>query len=118
MRNIIFILVLFACLACDNESPGDCSVAVTVRDLTGLDGCRWVMELNDGSVIQPEIPYLMCGTPPIPKEIAEDPLYNFELHDGQRLLISYYETNHVNICMVGRTAKITCIKELGNFPEE
>jgi len=87
-----------------------------VRDLTGFDGCRWVLELADGTRLEPEMPYLKCG--PLSKEFTEDPLYNFELRDGQKVRISYVEINRPSICMVGPTVKIICIEEVTPFPEE
>lgn len=116
---MFFSLLLSALfIQCDNPGTGDCLIPATVRDLTGFDGCRWVLELADGSRLEPEMPYLMCGTPPLPKEITEDPLYNFELRDGQKVRISYVETNRPSICMVGPTVKITCIEEVNSIPEE
>lgn len=103
----LFLAVIF--IQCEEESP-DCTVSATVRDLTGFDGCGFVLELEDGTRIEP-VRLTYCGTPPLPKEITEDPLYNFEFIDGKKVFISYIETGSPSICMVGPVVKITCISE-------
>lgn len=114
-----FILIfsgLFLIQCTDNSSS--CSTYATVRDLTGLDGCGFVFELEDGTRLEPQLLFV-CGTPPIPKEVTEDPLYNFEFVDGKRVRIAYVETDQSSICMVGPTVKITCLEEIPvRNPEE
>jgi hypothetical protein len=111
MKTLITILFVVALLSCETDSVGDCTVNATVRDLTGFDGCGFVLELEGGSRIEPILPFMDCGTPPLPKEITEDPLYNFEFIDGKRVRVSYTETGNPSICMVGPVVKITCITE-------
>ena len=111
MKTIIIALLGVALLSCENESVGDCMVPATVKDLTGLDGCGFVLELEDGSRIEP-LRFIRCGTPSQAKEMTEDPLLNFEMHDGQKVRISYTETDYASICMVGPVVKITCITEV------
>jgi hypothetical protein len=85
----------------------------TVKDLTGLDGCGFVFELSDGSKLEPIRQVIRCGTPPLPKEVTEDPLYNFQFVDGKKVRIAYEEiTEAASICMVGKVVKITCLKEI------
>lgn len=111
MKTLIITLFAVVLLSCENESVGDCTVPATVRDLTGLDGCGFVLELEDGSRLEP-LRVFRCGTPPLAKEEADDPLLNFEMHDGQKVRISYTETESPSICMVGPVVKITCITAL------
>jgi len=109
-------------LACTNEGynpsvPCTQGVEATVRDLTGLDGCGFIFELEDGTRLEPQRIMLFCGTPPLPKEVTEDPLYQFEWVDGKRVKIGYdVLTEGVSICMVGPMVKITCIEELNQEP--
>ncbi len=114
----IFVLLFVSALAfqgCNDDEPGtSCTTYATVRDLTGLDGCGFVFELEDGSRLEPQRPFLFCGTPPLPKEITEDPLYNFEFVDGKLVKIGYRETGTSSICMVGPVVKITCIEEVAS----
>ena len=117
MKNLIgvFLIVLLfsTCSTNDVEPDPQCSIPATVRDMTGLDGCGFVFELNDGTRL---IPYMLffCGTPPLPDEVTEDPLYNFEFVDGKKVFIEYELRDQPNICMVGPVAKITCISDAQN----
>lgn len=114
MKKLFPLLLLaFVFTQCDDgDDTAQCTVLATIRDLTGLDGCGMVLELEDGSRIEPVRPTLFCGTPPLPKEITEDPLFGFEFVDGKRVKISYEETGAFSICMVGPVVKITCIEEV------
>ena len=114
MKNTIaFILALGLC-GCSDDAPSpedqNCSTPATVRDLAGLDGCGYVFELDDGTHLEP-VMMAYCGTPPLPKEITENPLYRFEFVDGKKVLISYTITDGVSICQVGPRVTITCISE-------
>ena len=119
MKKLTLILVLMGFLfSCEEEiDPSvSCSIGVeaTIRDLTGLDGCGFVFELNDGTRLEPlRLDY--CGTPPLPKEITEDPLYNLIWVNGKRVKIGYEVTKAVSVCMAGPIVKINCLEEL-NVP--
>lgn len=106
---VLMVLVLFGCD--DDNDQEICKTKATVRDLTGLDGCGWVFELEDGTKLEP-LRFLYCGTPPLPKEITEDPLYGFEFVDGKQVLINYEPVENASYCMVGPVVKITCLTEL------
>jgi hypothetical protein len=117
MKKIGLLFLLgFALFRCDGD-PETCTVPATVRDYTGLDGCRFVFVLEDGTALEP-VRYVDCGTPPLPAEVTEDPLYDFEFVDGKKVFISYTETGSPSICMVGPVVKITCIKEAPAISEE
>ena len=95
----------------DSVVPCNEGVEATVRDLTGLDGCGFVFELNDGTKLEPYL-LMYCGTPPLPKEVTEDPLYQFEFEEGKKVIIGYEEMpNRNSHCMAGPTVKITCLTE-------
>jgi hypothetical protein len=108
-----FALYVFM-IACTEESiTRNCGTTATVRDLTGLDGCGYVFELNDGTRLISVWDMGYCGTPPLPKEITEDPLYNFQFTDGKKVLIGYEDRpDHATSCMAGKTVKITCLEEI------
>jgi len=108
---VIFVIVS----ACTKEAikTTDCAIEATVRDLTGLDGCGFVFELNDGTKLEPQM-LAYCGTPPLPKEVTENPLYNFQVVDGKKVKIGYEEVGGASICMMGPIVKITCITELSD----
>jgi hypothetical protein len=83
-----------------------CGVTATVKDLTGLDGCGKVLELEDGKRL---IPFIFCGTPPLPP--AEDFWLN-KAKDGMKVSVSYSISEISNICMAGETVTLNCINEI------
>lgn len=107
---LLFATLLFSRCS-EEEIQKGCSTIATVRDLTGLDGCGYVFELENGTRLEP-VRILFCGTPPLPKEATEDPLFNFIFEEGKRVLISYELTQTASICMAGLPAKITCLTEI------
>jgi hypothetical protein len=49
----------------------------------------------------------------LPKEVTENPLFNFEFADGKQVKIGYeILKNEASICMVGDVVKITCLEEI------
>lgn len=116
MKKVLTLLfvsvIVFSCADENIDKDEDCSTPATLRDLTGLDGCGFVFELEDGTQLEPQRIFF-CGTPPLPKEAIEDPLYNLEFIDGKKVLIDYEELDSaVSICMVGPVVRITCLKEV------
>lgn len=110
MARIVLILFLFSiCISCSEDETSDCSVSATVRDLTGLDGCGFVFELEDGSRLEPIIYYYIQHEP-------SDPLSNFQFVDGKKVMIDYEVTDRGSVCMVGQVVRITCLTEVG-IPE-
>lgn len=108
-------------ISCDEEQPivitCDNAVLATVKDLTGLDGCGFVFELADGTKLEPQMLFF-CGTPPLPKEVTENPLYNFQWVDGKQVRIAYEEIpDAASICMAGKIVKITCLEEVSPSAE-
>jgi hypothetical protein len=115
MKAALFLLALaIASVSCkkdDSVTKSNCTTYATVRDLTGLDGCGFVFELADGTRLEPlRIGY--CGTPPLPKEVPNDPLYSFEFIAEKKVKIGYEKVESVSICMVGPVVKITCLEEV------
>jgi hypothetical protein len=116
MKNVfvpsLLLAAMISLLACDNEPlSGSCKTPAIVRDLSGLDGCGFVFELNDGSNLIP-VALFWCGTPPLPKDMPEDPLADFTLRDGMGVLIDYEELQDIaTVCMAGKAVRITCIEE-------
>jgi hypothetical protein len=120
MKKVLAILFVSSALCmCAEENIGDeqCGTPATVKDLTGLDGCGFVFELEDGTRLQPVFLY-WCGTPPISEEQKKDPLYNFEFADGKKVLIDYEPYESASICMAGQSVKITCLTELPGSTRE
>ena len=116
-KAFVFLFVITVFAQCESNSSEDCSIPATVRDLTGLDGCGWVFELENGTRLEP-LRVFRCGTPPLSKVETEDPLLDFEFVDGKKVFISYEESKSPSICMVGPVVKITCISEASTISAE
>lgn len=69
----------------------------TVVDYTGLDGCGFVIELDNGEKLEP----------------AKYPQH-FQFYDGQRVALNYAERRDLmSTCMVGKIVEITQIENIG-----
>jgi len=85
-------IILFAC---NSSQVCNQSVQATLHNYTGLDGCGWVLELNDGSKLEPQN--------------LDD--FEIELEEGKKLHIKYEKVDAGSICMVGDVVKIKCLSE-------
>jgi hypothetical protein len=99
--------------ACENESPQkeltECEVNATVVDLSELDACGFVFELENGERLEPFI--FFCGTPPLSAE--QQVLSEFEFVDGKKVKLGYkLVPEGVSACQAGKLAMITCITEV------
>jgi hypothetical protein len=117
----IYILLLLLSLAllgsvtsCQNNEialPNSCGTMATIRDLRGLDGCGFVLELENGERLEPVYDLGFCGTPPLPAPTIN----NVNFADGKRVSIAYKVLpDRGSICMVGKVVEITCISEAGS----
>ncbi len=105
MLKLLTVSLLLLTLSCNtrqatNEAPSDstCKTKATVVDLTGLDGCRFLLEVeNEGRWL--------------PLKMS-DP--NFKFHKGQQIAFDYEEVeDYISICMAEQKGvNITCIKEI------
>ncbi len=76
------------------EGPG-CGTPATVRNLTGLDGCGFVLELDNGKRLEPH----------------GDLWQAYAKKDGARVTVGYVEEPGISICMVGEGVRLTCMQE-------
>ena len=76
-----------------------CNYRGTVYDYTGLDGCGYIIELDNGIKLEP-VKFLN----------------QIELRDSMRVKLSYSLVRVATTCMVGQTAVITCIEEIDAWP--
>jgi hypothetical protein len=91
----LLLSLVFSCQdAKDDPNPG-CGTPATIRDLTGLDGCGFVLELDNGKRLEPHGPLWQ----------------NYAKHDGERVTISYVAEPAMSICMVGEGVKLDCIQQ-------
>ncbi|MFK7949025.1 MAG: hypothetical protein AB8G11_15640 [Saprospiraceae bacterium] len=101
MKKITFIImflgaiiVTFAACTSTKKTSTSCSTEGTAKDMTGLDGCKMMIVLQDGSRLNP----------------MEYPENTFKLEDGQKIRFNYEVVDAMNVCMSGQTVKITCIE--------
>lgn len=90
---LYFSIALFvasaACKATDTTSNA------RLKNYTGLDGCSWVIELNNGKKLEP----INLN------EFVSRPV------DGKRIYVEYVvEPGMGSICMVGEIVRITALK--------
>ena len=100
MKRFLSLLILNGLLfiiSCeDKDETLDCDIKATLRDYTGLDGCGFVLVLDNGEVLE------MGG-------FDEEP--GFQFNDGMEVSISYEEMQGMaTICMVGPVVRIMCME--------
>jgi|LakMenE01Jun11ns_1017448.scaffolds.fasta_scaffold9614399_2 hypothetical protein len=96
MKKIQFLcvglcmLILYSCI-----KPND-SYNATLKNYTGLDGCGWVIKMNDGKVLEPTNLNDFISNP----------------KENQKVKITYITENGMaSICMVGKIVKITSLEK-------
>lgn len=123
MRQLRLSLIIFALLAVsacrENDPAPGCTTLATVRNLTGLDGCSWVLELEDGRRLEPHLTAIgFCGTPPLDPRVEaaisrNAVWYEASPQDGMKVRIAYEVLpEQVSICMVGPVVRVTCLEVL------
>jgi hypothetical protein len=96
MRKLASAAVLLLLCGC-GEDGALCDTKATLEDYTGLDGCGFVVVLEDGAVLE-------MGA------FDEEPDFDFE--DGMKVRISYEELSGMaSICMVGPIVRVTCMEK-------
>ena len=111
---MVVLLSISACEPEDSKISKDCIYTATVVDLQGTDGCGFVFRLDNGAFLEPVWRWGWCGTPPLPKEATEDPLWDFRFVEGQRVRLGFEPAENMSsICMVGQQVYITCLEVTG-----
>ena len=93
----ILIVVMFLLAGCNkSSSPATGAVAATLYNYTGIDGCSWVIKLENDMVLEPT-------------NLSD---FTIELKEGKKVWLKYTEQNDlVSICMVGPIVRIDSIWE-------
>ena len=95
MKITLLAFVLLLVLSCRNDDDTFlCDEKAILRNFTGLDGCSYVLVLDDEKVL--EIGDL---------EVEPD----FQFRDGLRVSVTYEELSSASICMVGSIVRVLCI---------
>lgn len=106
LLNLLLLCVLLLSLSCKTNKKGaatkGCQTIGTVKDFTGMDGCKLLIVLDNGDKL-------------LPAKVNDK---NFTLQDGQQIKFDYKELdNMASICMMEKAAiEITCIELMGDMP--
>jgi|LGOV01.1.fsa_nt_gb hypothetical protein len=93
---IVSVTLLLFSSACDKKPCCENGEYGVIKDLTGLDGCSFVVELNNGDKL----------------EVINFSDFDVKIENGNKISISYHEANDMmSICMVGKIVKADCICE-------
>jgi hypothetical protein len=114
---LLFILSLFllsSITSCRTEeiTLSGCETPAVVRDLRGLDGCGFVLELANGQRLEPMVNQMISCEPTPSGSVmtVKSQVDNVTLTDGLRVLVSYKVREDVgSICMVGPVVELTCL---------
>lgn len=92
--------MLLACKTKSVVTPG-CTTIGTLKDFSGLDGCGFLIELENGDLLNPVV---MKG--------------EFDMKDGQVVSFSYVKLEEMmSVCMREKASiKVTCIEALAQTP--
>ena len=114
LLSLALLGTVTSCQKNDLALPNACGTLATIRDLRGLDGCGFVLELENGERLEPVL-----------NSNCWDPSYqyaptieNVRFMDGKQVSIAYTVLpDRGSICMVGKVVEITCISEIGKADE-
>lgn len=92
---LLVLALLPLAFSCEKKEDGPaCSTPATIRNLTGFDGCGYVLVLSDGKRLEPH------------GEVWD----GFPKKDGATVTIGYVDEPMASICMVGSSVRLTCIQ--------
>lgn len=90
---ILAFVISLSFFSCKKESCRE--EKGTLKDYTGLDGCHWMIELNNGEVIEPVNLDEFLSQP----------------EDGMKLCITYNDDIEMaSICMVGKVVSLLSLE--------
>jgi hypothetical protein len=98
MTLLIAVFTFAACNSTKSDKPkaDDKNLIEGVLvDMNNLDGCGWIIKLQDGTKLQP---------------INMDK-FELEPKDGAAVLFSYKKVDMAGVCMVGQMVELLSIKE-------
>jgi len=112
LHVLVFVILLLSLNSCTGKDlPATaCTTLATLKDRQGLDGCDYILVLDNEQKLEP---VGWDGTSPLPDD-ASQPLQNFSFKDDQRVSTRYNKVEAASICMVGQTVAITCFSIITN----
>ena len=91
----LVVLTLFI-HSCNKESECEGSQSAILVNMTGLDWCSWMIELGDGTKLEPTN--------------LND--FNINIQENQKIWVVYHTAAQMaSICMHGEIVTIDCISE-------
>ena len=96
-KNLLCLVVLtLAIHSCNKESECEGSQSAKLVNMTGLDGCSWMIELGDGTKLEPTN--------------LND--FNINLQENQKIWVVYHTAAQMgSFCMHGEIVTIDCISQ-------
>ncbi|MFM9943687.1 MAG: hypothetical protein ACKVQB_00495 [Bacteroidia bacterium] len=91
----IWFLMPLLISRCSKESVCPGSVRAEFKNFEGVDGCGWIIQLKNGSNLEPT-------------NLSE---FGITPKDGKKIWINFHEISAASICMVGKIVEIDCIAE-------
>ena len=90
------VVLTLAIHSCNKDSECENSHSAKLVNMTGLDGCSWMIELNNGTKLEPTN--------------LND--FNINLQENQKIWVVYHNAAQMaSICMHGEIVTIDCISE-------
>lgn len=112
--SLVLLGTVTSCQKNELALPNVCGTMATIKDLRGLDGCGFVLELDNGERLEPVLRY-GCWDPSYQYTPNVD---NVDFIEGKRVSIAYNVLpDRGSICMAGKVVEITCISETGDIAE-
>lgn len=90
---LLFLVFIFFVVSCAPRKFAPDGDKGTLKKLE-LDGCSWIIELENGDRLQP---------------INLESM-NFELSENKKVTISYEAVDAMSICMAGKTVELKWIR--------
>jgi len=98
-KLILTLLIIIMLAACKKDSAIS-SVTGQLKNLTGLDGCGWVIYLDKTNA---------DGYSKLEPGNLND--FTVTKTDGQKVELTYNATNSASVCMVGQVVELTMIQD-------
>lgn len=88
-------VILLTLLGCSKSHSG--MVKGTIQNYTGLDGCGMVIELENGTTLEP------TNLNSFQNEVS--------IADEQKVWVKYHSVEGASICMVGQIVQLDALEE-------
>ncbi len=95
LKIIFLVVIALIHFSCEKENNCENSQKGILKNLTGLDGCGWIIQLSDSTMLEPIN--------------LED--FDIELIENKSVCIRFHErTDLGSYCMVGKVVEIESIE--------